>query len=211
VTIYWFDALASTQSYAKEVVKTEGYAVPFAIATHHQTDGIGSRGNQWIGCEGNLFFSFVIATSALPNDLKLESASIYFMYLLKEEFNRQGNDLWLKWPNDLYFESKKVGGCITTISGENLICGIGVNTFKAPEGFGKIESDIDSEKLLKIYLKSIEKKISWKQVFSNYQLEFEKNKRRIPHITNKTIALKDATMMDDGSLMCEGIRIYSQR
>lgn len=211
MTIYWFDELASTHSYAKEALKTQAYPLPFAIATRHQTEGVGSRGNQWIGCKGNLFFSFVIPISALPDDLKLESASIYFMYLLKEEFKCQGINLWLKWPNDLYFEFKKAGGCITTISRENLICGIGVNTCNAPEGFAKIECDIDTETLLKTYLKSIEKKISWKQVFSKYQLEFEKNKRRVPHTGNDAISLTDAKMMNDGSLMCEGIRIYSQR
>lgn len=211
MTIHWFDQLDSTQSYLKEALKTQNYPIPFAIATQHQTDGIGSRGNSWIGCEGNLFFSFVIAKSELPDDLKLESASIYFMYLLKDEFRRQGADLWLKWPNDLYVELKKVGGCITNIQGENLICGIGVNIVKAPEGFGKIEISIDAHALLKTYFISIEKKISWKQVFSKYQLEFENNKRRIPYTSNNDIALINAKMMKDGSLMCDGTRIYSQR
>jgi BirA family transcriptional regulator, biotin operon repressor / biotin---[acetyl-CoA-carboxylase] ligase len=211
VTIHWFDQLESTQLFAKEAIKNEVYPVPFAIATRHQTHGIGSRGNRWIGHEGNLFFSFVIVKSELPDDLKLESASIYFMYLLKDEFKRQGIDLWLKWPNDLYSELKKVGGCITNIQGENLICGIGINIQEAPEDFGKIDISVDTKQLLKTYFKSIEKKIPWKQVFSKYQLEFENNKRRIPYTSHNVISLADATMMKDGSLMCDGIRIYSQR
>ncbi|MEA3521425.1 MAG: biotin--[acetyl-CoA-carboxylase] ligase [Campylobacterota bacterium] len=211
MTIYWLEFVDSTQNYLKALLKNKKEHAPLAVATLKQTHGSGSRGNQWIGIEGNLFFSFAIAKTALPNDLKLESASIYFMYLLKEELRRQGSELWLKWPNDFYIDDKKIGGCITNIQGENLICGIGINVKDAPENFGVIDIEFEPQDLLEIYLKCIKKKILWKHVFSKYKLEFENNKSKISYTSNKEISFLDAKMMEDGSLMSNGRRMYSQR
>jgi BirA family transcriptional regulator, biotin operon repressor / biotin---[acetyl-CoA-carboxylase] ligase len=83
VQIHWFDELESTQTYLKEGLKQGRLSSPVAIAAAKQTGGIGSRGNGWIGLEGNLFFSFAIARDELPSDLPLESSSIYFSYLMK--------------------------------------------------------------------------------------------------------------------------------
>ena len=51
-----------------------------------------------------IFFSFAIKIDELPTDLKLESASIYFAYLLKETLYELGSCVWLKWPNDFYID-----------------------------------------------------------------------------------------------------------
>ena len=211
MTIYWLKSVTSTQIYLKEALKSGKYKAPCAVVTLKQTDGTGSRGNRWIGLEGNLFFSFAIDKSELPHDLKLESASIYFMYLLKEVLKSQGSKLWLKWPNDFYLRDKKIGGCITNIQAESLVCGIGINLKEAPENFGVIDIDFEAPKIVQMYLKSIEKKISWKQVFSKYKLEFENNIARVASINSKEFSLADTKMMDDGSLMYNGKRIYSQR
>ena len=211
MTIHWLESVDSTQSYLKEALKSGKHKAPLAIATLKQTNGSGSRGNSWIGLEGNLFFSFAIAKSRLPDDLKLESASIYFMYLLKEVFKAQGSNIWLKWPNDFYLEDKKIGGCITNIQGDTLVCGIGINLKDAPDNFGVIDISFEPHKILEMYLKSIEKRILWKQVFSKYKLEFENNISKIPSTSNKEFSFLDAKMMDDGSLICNGKRIYSQR
>jgi len=54
------------------------------VITDTQTQGVGSRGNRWESLDGNLFVSFCLSLDALPTDLKVESASIYFSYMLKE-------------------------------------------------------------------------------------------------------------------------------
>jgi len=211
VTIYWFESLASTQEYLKKSLKNKTYEVPVSVVTMNQTDGIGSRRNRWIGNEGNLFFSFAILKSELPSDLRLESASIYFMYLLKEILKEKGSKLWLKWPNDFYIKSKKIGGCITYIQDKYIICGIGINTKSSPENFAKLDIEIDEKELLNSYFDFIEKKILWKQIFSKYRLEFENNISNVAYTINKKIAFSEVKMMGDGSLMHNGTRIYSQR
>ena len=125
--IHWFESLDSTQSYLIDALKAGTFSAPVCVGTDIQTNGRGSRGNSWIGVSGNLFISVAIKREMLPEDLKLESSSIYFAFLMKELIASQGSKLWLKWPNDFYLEEKKIGGVITNLVGETLICGIGIN------------------------------------------------------------------------------------
>ena len=176
-----------------------------------QTDGVGSRGNAWKGEENNLFLSFAIPLGDLPQDLKLESASIYFSHIMKETLEEFGSKVWLKWPNDFYINDKKIGGMITNLLGECIVCGIGLNLQNAPENFDKLDISIKREKLLESYFSNIEKKSLWKQVFSKYKLEFYKNQNFYTHEKNLIISLGEAALQGDGSIVINGERIYSRR
>lgn len=209
--ISYLESVGSTQNYLKELIKEKKIKLPHAIIADMQTDGIGSRGNSWSGLEGNLFLSFAISLKDLPSDLKLESSSIYFAYLLKETLEEFGSALWLKWPNDFYVDELKIGGMITTLVKESLICGVGLNLLIAPEGFGTLDITVSREMLLKKYFNNIEKNISWKQVFSKYELEFYKSKNFSTHANNLKISLSDALLQSDGSIISNSKRIFSLR
>ena len=201
----------STQKYLKALLKNREVESPYAVTCDIQTEGIGSRDNEWQGLEGNLFVSFALKLDSLPHDLKLESASIYFSYLLKEILVTFGSQVWLKWPNDFYIEKKKIGGMITNIVGENIVCGFGLNLQKAPINCEILDVEIDKNILLEKYFLNLEKKVLWKQVFSKYKLEFYRNQNFITHNKNKKINLSEATLENDGSLNIYGERIYSLR
>jgi len=161
--------------------------------------------------EGNLFLSFAVSLDELPKDLKLESASIYFSWLLKDVLTNLNSSLWLKWPNDFYLEGAKIGGMITNIVGDSMICGVGLNLINSPEGFKNLDIVINREKLLELYYKNIENKLSWKQVFSKYKLEFHRNQNFSTHSDNVKISLKNVELQNDGSIISNGERIYSLR
>jgi BirA family biotin operon repressor/biotin-[acetyl-CoA-carboxylase] ligase len=203
--------IGSTQNYLKDLIKNKEINLPFAVVADAQTNGIGSRENIWNSLEGNLFLSFAIELKNLPKDLKLESASIYFAYILKNTLTSLNSEVWLKWPNDFYIKDKKIGGMITNIVGSALICGVGLNLVRQPDGFSKLDIEITKEDLLKLYFTNIEKKISWKQVFSKYELEFGKNKNFFTHNKSLRIPLEDVTLQSDGSIVRNGERIYSLR
>ena len=206
------DEVTSTQEWLKKAYKEKKVTPPFAVYAKRQTGGLGSRGNSWIGQEGNLFLSFIIERSCLPDDLPIESASIYFASLLKELLQEKGSQCWIKWPNDFYIDEKKIGGMITTIVGECLICGVGLNRVCAPEDFGILDIDISLEEVVKGFLENVEKKISWKQVFRKYSVEFYKNKSFYTHIDQTTkVSMQDAILNEDGSITIKGERIYSLR
>ncbi len=209
--IIYLDSVDSTQKYLKELIREGKISLPCAVVADSQTDGIGSRGNSWNGVIGNLFLSFAIPLKELPKDLKLESASIYFSYILKETLSEFDSALWLKWPNDFYINDKKIGGMITNLVNNTLVCGVGLNIAEAPFGFGKLDVVVDRDELIERYFNNIKKMNLWKQVFSKYKIEFYKNQNFYTHNKNLIISLGDASLNSDGSIVINGERIYSLR
>ncbi len=205
------NSVDSTQRYLLDALKEGRLTSPVCIMTGRQESGKGSRGNSWSGLDGNLFFSFSIARDTLPSDLKLESSSIYFTYILKTVLMEMGSSLWLKWPNDFYLDDKKIGGAITNLYKEHLVCGIGLNTRVSPEGFAKLDIEIKNETIIKHYFEILKNPPSWKQVFSNYEVEFVKSRSYFTHSGDTRLSLENAILLDDGSIECDGQRIFSLR
>ena len=176
-----------------------------------QTDGMGSRGNGWESHKGNLFFSFSIAKSELPDDLPLSATSIYFSFLLKMVLQNVGSKVWIKWPNDFYLEDKKIGGTITTVKGEDLVCGIGLNLVSSSENFSHLDIDIEISVLLAEFIKLLEKRVLWKKVLKEFEVEFHRSRKFQTHSKNTKISLEEAILCDDGALSINGQRIYGLR
>jgi len=209
--ILYLDSIGSTQTYLKELIREKKVELPYAVVAKKQTACVGSRDTSWKLFDGNLFLSFAINLNELPKDLKLESASIYFAYILKETLNELNSKVWLKWPNDFYIDSEKIGGMITNLIDDSLICGVGLNIQSYPIGFAKLDIKLSTETLLKKYFTKLEINTSWKQVFSKYQLEFYKNKKFFTHDESLKISLQDVNLEYDGSIISNGKRIYSLR
>ena len=181
----WFKTLPSTHKYLIESIKNRTITPPCAVGTDFQSDGVGSRGNSWLGSEGNLYFSFCVEEKHLPKDLKLESISIYFSYILKELLCELGSKTWIKWPNDFYINNHKIGGAITTKIKGTIIGSIGINILHAPEQFSTLDIQITPQKLVKLFLQKLEEKISWKNVFSKYKIEFQNSLGFTFHLDGK--------------------------
>ncbi|MCT7594458.1 biotin--[acetyl-CoA-carboxylase] ligase [Aliarcobacter butzleri] len=205
------DEVDSTHKYLKEYISKNEYTSPLCIVTDLQTQGIGSRGNSWIGKKGNLFFSFALDINSLPKDLPLQSTSIYFTYILKNILKNLGSQVWIKWPNDFYIENKKIGGTITSMSKNLIFCGIGLNLLDVEKEYEKLDIKIDVDEVLKNYFFEIEKKISWKQIFSDFKIEFEKSKKFQTTIDNQKISLESAILNDDGSIQINNKKVFSLR
>ncbi len=206
-----FDTLPSTQVYLIEAIKNGTIKPPVCILTDNQTNGIGSRDNSWVCIKGSLFASVALPLSMLPNDLPLQSASIYFGKIMQEILVRSNKDVWLKWPNDLYLNDNKIGGIITNVIGDTLVCGIGVNIGKRDDDFTTLIIEESPVFILENFLQVIEKKPTWKLTLSNVRIEFFKNKNYFAHTPFGKKSLKDALLCDDGSLDIDGERIYSLR
>jgi BirA family biotin operon repressor/biotin-[acetyl-CoA-carboxylase] ligase len=192
---------------------------PIAVLALEQNAGVGSRDNEWSGGKGNFFASLAFELDDLPSDLPLSSASIYFSFIMKKTLEKLGETLWLKWPNDFYVNDDKVGGTITKKIQNLLVCGIGINLKKSQNGYSSLQSDISPEKLLNKYIETLSEFPKWKQVFSEYQIEFELSRRFSTHVkTDKNslkkaenVSLTDAILCEDGSLLLGGKRVYSLR
>lgn len=201
----------STQTFLKNYILKFGYKNPLCIVADFQTAGIGSRGNSWIGKKGNLFFSFVLHKNLLPEDLPIQSASIYFTYILKIVLKNNGSNVWIKWPNDFYIKDTKIGGTITVLTKDLLYCGIGLNLQKVSKEYGVLDIEIDQNIVLQEYFKEIEKVISWKQIFSLFKVEFQKSRNYGTTVDNQKVSLKKSVLNDDGSIHIENKKVFSLR
>lgn len=209
--LIWYKHLPSTHKFLIEGIKKGSLIPPLALGVDIQSDGIGSRGNKWEGEKGNLYFSFCVEAKHLPKDLLLESTSIYFAWIMRETLHALGSCVWLKWPNDFYLNDKKIGGVITTKIKENIICSMGLNLMHAPANFGTLDVQITPQSLINNFLQELEKNISWKDVFSKYKIEFQKNLQFSCHIGGQRVPLKEAKLLQDGSIEVENKRVYSLR
>jgi len=206
----WFESLKSTQKKILKDLESGVVKAPIAYYTPYQSEGIGSRGNRWIGCRGNFFLSFAIDIKSLPKDMPLASSSIYFSFILKDVLAQMGSKVWIKWPNDFYLD-KKVGGTVTNLKNSLLVVGIGLNLTSAPQGFQKLDVDVDARYLLNRYFTSLSRKTLWKEIFSKYKIEFQKSRDFFVKTKRGNISLKNAVLLEDGSIEINGERIYNLR
>jgi BirA family biotin operon repressor/biotin-[acetyl-CoA-carboxylase] ligase len=209
--IVCFNQLESTQTYLLEKIKNENCSLPLVVMAKEQTNGVGSRDNRWEGGEGNLFFSLAISLEDLPEDLPLSSASIYFSFIMKEVLLEYSSNVWLKWPNDLYENKNKIGGTITKKIGTTFLCGMGINLQKNSNNFESLNLNIEALVLLKKYISALKKSPSWKQIFSQYRIEFGRSKGFFTHIDKEYKPLENAILSEDGSLIIDNKRVYSIR
>lgn len=214
-----YECLESTQTFLLQGLKSGDLHAPVCVSARRQTHGIGSRGNVWEEQPNALYFSFALPLNVLPEDLKLESASIYFGFLCKELLREFGSQVWLKWPNDLYIGEQKIGGVLCNKWQDYLVCGIGINLYaKDPKecgGYATLEPEISAlvepRVFLNKYFASLEKKPSWKQIFRFYALEFQNNFSFSFHHNGKEVSFRDAQLLEDGAICVDAQIVYSCR
>lgn len=134
----FLDEAASTNSYLMEMLQQDrNLPQLFAVVARNQTQGRGQRGNSWYTSAGkNLTFSFLIRNGYIaPQDQYAVSELVAYGLLktiaryLQED---QAYKLKIKWPNDIYYEDKKIAGILIehSITGEQIdysVAGIGLN------------------------------------------------------------------------------------
>ena len=206
-----FERLPSTQRWLTEAIRRGEVTEETAVIALEQSDGVGSRENRWIGYPGNFFASIALKEEALPGDLPLPAASIYFAFLMKKVLMKDHPELWVKWPNDLYLGKKKAGGVLTRRLKDFFIVGIGINLKKSEKNFASLETELSPMILLDMYLKRLERLPKWKELFREYRLEFEKSRGFSAQGNGESVPLENAQLMEDGSIVVNGERMVSLR
>lgn len=208
--IRYFKELDSTQKYLTSLVRENKIEDSLAIICENQTKGIGSRGNSWEGEKGNFFASVALKKEVLPNDLPIESASIYFGWLMIKLLKKYEARVWLKWPNDIYFEEDKVGGVITSYLKDYFVVGVGIN-LKDTKDFKGLNISLRPKEILERFLNILANPPSWRNVFDEFEIEFEKSRKFLIHNSQALESLKSAKLQEDGSLIIDGKKVVSLR
>jgi len=133
ITLIKVDAIGSTNSFLRKLVRNNAINQPTCIWAKHQTEGRGQIGNAWKTESGkNLTISVYLPISPYltydPIAINLLTAlSIYnVLDMLKVP------QLFIKWPNDIMSANKKIGGILIENNYQNgtlseSIIGIGLN------------------------------------------------------------------------------------
>ncbi|MEZ8825264.1 bifunctional biotin--[acetyl-CoA-carboxylase] ligase/biotin operon repressor BirA [Vibrio amylolyticus] len=103
-----------------------------ACIAEYQAKGRGRRGREWVSPFGsNLYLSIYWRLDA--GMAAAMGLSLVVGVAIVEVLEKLGiNGVKLKWPNDLYFEDKKLAGILVEMSGQagaaaNLVIGMGIN------------------------------------------------------------------------------------
>ncbi|MGH1600460.1 biotin--[acetyl-CoA-carboxylase] ligase [Campylobacter majalis] len=209
--VEFVDEIDSTHLYLVSALRNKTITSPYCIVADIQNAGVGSRGNEWSGGDGNLFMSFCVDKFLLPDDLNDASISIYFSMIMAEILKKYGSKVWVKWPNDFYINELKIGGTISTKINDAYVGSIGINLYSKPEKAGVLDIKVSRDSLVWAFCEELEKKPKWKQIFSKFKIEFQKSKNYITHVGDDSISLACATLCDDGAIMINNKKVYSLR
>lgn len=124
----------STNDIASEIIQNSEFIDGTVILTDLQTQGKGQRGNIWeSSSEMNILMSLMLQTDflTLNNQYDLSTCTALSAIEALSEII-PGDELKIKWPNDIFYKNQKLGGILieNSLSGNKMdksIIGIGIN------------------------------------------------------------------------------------
>jgi len=127
---YHYFNTGSTMDRARELA-LRGAQSGSIFTAEKQNAGRGRNGRTWISRQGGLFFSILERPRLAISDYVLFSLIIHIA-LARSITSVCGKKAFLRWPNDIYIEKRKIAGITSEISGEGdlitwITGGIGVN------------------------------------------------------------------------------------
>ena len=109
---YYFENIDSTQAEIYRRIDNKTIKNGTLILSNVQTNGIGTFGKKWITEENNIAFSFFIKTDCYLK--KLDGITIQIAQTCLDVFKKLYNiELDIKYPNDIIYNNKKIGGILT--------------------------------------------------------------------------------------------------
>jgi BirA family biotin operon repressor/biotin-[acetyl-CoA-carboxylase] ligase len=132
-SVDFHESIGSTNDRALELARSPDQSLPCLVLAEQQTGGRGRGTNAWWSSEGSLTFSVLIDASefGLSRDIwpQISLASGLAVCEAVTEF-LQYKRVQLKWPNDVFLESRKVSGLLVEVPDpkvSRIVIGIGLN------------------------------------------------------------------------------------
>lgn len=114
----------STNLILKEMLREYDLSEGFVLRTDFQSTGKGQSGNSWESEHSkNLLFSILLYPNHVPIAEQFILSQIVSL-ALKKTLDSYTEGFSIKWPNDIYFQDKKIGGILI----ENSLQGAKINT-----------------------------------------------------------------------------------
>ncbi len=134
---FHFPELSSTMDCIAEFPAEENSDKVLLITTDVQTKGRGQKGNSWEAESGkNLLFSFRFSPKDFPAKSQFLLSQITALAATEALSKTLKKGVKIKWPNDIYYEDKKICGILIEhkLSGgilDSTTIGIGINVNQA--------------------------------------------------------------------------------
>lgn len=148
------DQIESTNDHLVALSNSNPELSAFICLAEQQTAGKGRRGRQWISPFGsNIYLSILWQFD--QGLASLSGLSLAFGVAVIKALKLLGiHGVGLKWPNDIYWQQRKLGGILVEVSGESggpckAVIGIGLNLFLTDlEGSRIDQSWVDINEIL---------------------------------------------------------------
>ena len=127
------ETVDSTNNFAKKLLQSEKPTEGTLIYAHEQSNGRGQMGNTWKSEKGkNLTLSIILYPQFLDADKQFFLNMAVSLGVKDFCESVLGEEIKIKWPNDIYHHNDKVGGILieNTINGSRVtssVVGIGIN------------------------------------------------------------------------------------
>jgi len=160
----------STNAIAEQILAEEGTQEGTVVITDDQTDGKGQMDNVWVSEPGkNLTFSLILNPTFLPIESQFYLSIVVSLAIRESLTNWVGDNVKIKWPNDIMISNKKVAGILikNTLNKKTVkstIVGVGVNV---NQDVFPVDTAISLKNILK-------KELDLVQVFENLLLSLDK-------------------------------------
>ena len=208
--IHYFDSINSTNSWLLEYGKCGDICI-----SETQTAGRGRRGNTWQSPQGNISFSLCYCFNEITEHWSL--LGLVTGIAIAEALEDVGlTDHGVKWPNDIYWQQKKLGGILleTSDQSKKVVIGIGLNISLPIKTHEKIDQAVTSltealtitnnssysKEILFIHL--IERLQIRLNTFSNLQFnEFSKSWGKWDILQGNTVSFKHQNRLITGEVI----------
>lgn len=130
----------STNDHAKDLALHRQAPEFTCVYALEQTKGRGSRQREWISPKGNLYASYILYPDCPPQTApQLSFVTALAIRAAIVDIGVAGEDITLKWPNDVLLNNKKLAGILLESSAQTptktdyVVAGVGVNLINHPE------------------------------------------------------------------------------
>lgn len=143
-----YDSVDSTNNEAKRAAE-DGAGHGLVLAAEEQTAGKGRRGRAWDSRKGEgIFMTLLLKPEIEPGNASMLTL-VMGMAVRDALKQAAGLDAWIKWPNDIVCDGRKICGILTEMSAQvdyinHIVIGVGINVHNRefPDGVQEVATSV---------------------------------------------------------------------
>jgi len=167
--VFHHESIDSTNLQARKYA-LDGYPERTLVVSEIQTAGRGRMGRTWESPKGGLWFSFIMRPRCIPSIAPLLNF-VVANSVAKAMDELYDINLKMKWPNDIFYEGKKLCGIGILVSSDidlmhYVVIGIGINVNNSPP------TSMDSISVKEIVGKDVDRNILLASILNKFKEEY---------------------------------------